>query len=89
MPFFCLWGSVPSKIDIVIPSTPLYEGIVGFDPKIINTGGCHLSQIFWEHENLYGISVICLISIKIYIKIYKEKEKNDFGKKSRVSGNPA
>ena len=38
------------------------------------TGGSRLSQIFWEHENLSGLSVIWLISTKIYIKLYKEKE---------------
>ena len=39
------------------------------------TGGSHLSQIFWEHENLSGLSVIWFISTKIYIKLYKGKEK--------------
>ena len=35
-----------------------------------DTGGSCLSQIFWEHEILSGLSVIWLI----YIKLYKEKE---------------
>ena len=35
----------------------------------IYTSGSHLSWIFWEHENLSGLSVL------IYIKLYKEKEK--------------
>ena len=35
------------------------------------TGVSHLCQIFWEHENLSGLSVIWLI----HIKLYKEKEK--------------
>ena len=39
------------------------------------TGGSHFSQIFWEHENLSSLSVL------IYIKLYNEKEKSDFGKK--------
>ena len=47
------------------------------------TGGSHLSRIFWEHENLPGLSVL------IYIKLNKEKKKNNFGKKSELSGNPA
>ena len=34
------------------------------------TGGSYLRWIFWEHENLSGLSVL------IYIKLYKEKEKN-------------
>ena len=54
----------------------------------LNTGGPHLSQIFWEHENLSGLSVIWLISmisVLIYIKLYKY----DFGKTSGLSGNPA
>ena len=37
-----------------------------------STGGSHLSQIFWEHENLSSLSVIWLI----YIKLYRRKEKN-------------
>ena len=36
-----------------------------------NTGGSHLNWIFWEHEILSGLSVICFI----YIKLYKEKGK--------------
>ena len=40
------------------------------------TGGSHLSQIFWEHEILSCISVIWLI----YIKLYKEKEKENWQK---------
>ena len=40
--------------------------------KYYNTGGSHLSWIFWEHDNISGLSVIWLI----YIKLYKEKEKN-------------
>ena len=28
-----------------------------------NTGGSHLSQIFWEHENLSGLSIIRLIQL--------------------------
>ena len=35
------------------------------------TGGSCLSQSFWEHEILSGLSGIQLI----YIKLYKEKEK--------------
>ena len=27
------------------------------------TGGSHLSRIFWEHENLSGLSVIWLIQL--------------------------
>ena len=27
------------------------------------TGGSHLSQIFWEHENLSGLSIIQLIQL--------------------------
>ena len=34
------------------------------------TGGSCLSWIFWEHENLSGLSVIWLI----YIKLYNKKE---------------
>ena len=30
---------------------------------IADTGGSHLSQIFWEHEILSGLSVIQLIYI--------------------------
>ena len=41
-----------------------------------NTGGSHLSRIFWEHENLFGLSVIRLI----YIKLYKEKERKNWQK---------
>ena len=37
------------------------------------TGGSCLSQIFWEHENLSGLSVIQII-ITIYIKLCKEKD---------------
>ena len=37
----------------------------------LHTGGACLSQIFWDHEILSGLSVIQLI----YIKLYKEKEK--------------
>ena len=48
-----------------------------------DTGGFHLSWIFWEHENLSSLSVL------IYIKLYKEKKKNNFGKKSGLSRNPA
>ena len=40
--------------------------------KYITTGVSHLSWIIWEHENLSGLSVSWLI----YIKFYKEKEKN-------------
>ena len=40
------------------------------------TGGSHLSQIFWEHENLSCLSVIQLI----YIKLPQEKGKK-IGKK--------
>ena len=28
-----------------------------------NTGGSHLSWIFWEHENLSGLSIIRLIQL--------------------------
>ena len=35
---------------------------------IFSTGGSHLSQIFWEHENLFGLSVIWLMYIKLYRK---------------------
>ena len=35
-----------------------------------NTGGSRLSRIFWEHENLSGLSIIRLI----YIKLYRKKE---------------
>ena len=38
---------------------------------------------FWEHKNLSSLSVL------IYIKSYKEKEKNNFGKKSVLNGNLA
>ena len=34
------------------------------------TGGICLCQIFWEHVNLFGLSVIWLISTKMYIKLY-------------------
>ena len=40
------------------------------------TGGSHLSQIFWEHENQSGLLVIWLI----YIKLYRKRKPN-FGKK--------
>ena len=50
----------------------------------VDTGGSCLSQIFWEHENLSGLSVLWLI----YIELYKEKEKN-VGKNQRLSGNLA
>ena len=43
----------------------------GFSVCVQSTGGSHLSQIFWEHENLSGLSVIWHINIKLY----KEKEK--------------
>ena len=35
------------------------------DPCIIKwtTGGSHLSWIFWEHENLSGLSIIWLIQL--------------------------
>ena len=46
----------------------------------ITTGGSRLSRIFWEHEILYGLSVIRLI----YIKLYKEKEKKYLAKKIRT-----
>ena len=49
----------------------------------IHTGGSCLSQIFWEHENLSGLSVIWLI----YIKLWGKGKK--IGKKSVSSGNPA
>ena len=29
----------------------------------VNTGGSHLSRIFWEHENLSGLSIIQLIQL--------------------------
>ena len=38
-----------------------------------NTGGSHLSQIFWEHENLSGLSVIWLISTLNYTKKFWQK----------------
>ena len=28
-----------------------------------NTGGSHLSRIFWEHENLSSLSIIWLIQL--------------------------
>ena len=40
------------------------------------TGGSHLSQIFWEHENLYILSVIQIIYIKLNKKRGKKLEKN-------------
>ena len=36
----------------------------------VSTGGSHLSQIFWEHENQSSLLVIWLI----YIKLYRKKE---------------
>ena len=35
-----------------------------------DTGGSHLSRIFWEHENQSGLLVIQLI----YIKLYRKRE---------------
>ena len=32
----------------------------------VYTGGSHLSQIFWEHENLSSLSVILLISTNLH-----------------------
>ena len=49
------------------------------------TGGSRLSQIFWEHENLSGLSIIRLI----YIKLYRKKETKFWKRKSGLSGNPA
>ena len=43
------------------------------------TGGSCLSWIFWEHENLSGLSVIRLIQIM----------QGNLAKKSGLSGNPA
>ena len=40
--------------------------------SFIIAGGSCLSWIFWKHENLPGLSVL------IYIKLYKEKEKKTF-----------
>ena len=51
----------------------------------ICTGGSHLSRIFWEHENLSGLSIIQLI----YIKLYRKKETKFWKKKSGLSGNLA
>ena len=37
-----------------------------FKPRITylgHTGGFHLSWIFWEHENLSGLSIIQLIQL--------------------------
>ena len=52
---------------------------------VLCTGGSHLSQIFWEHENQSGLLVIQLI----YIKLYRKKETKFWKNKSRLSGNPA
>ena len=38
---------------------------------LVIIGGSRLSWIFWEHENLSGLSVICLTDTKINIKLYK------------------
>ena len=42
----------------------------------LNTGGSHVSWIFWEHENQFSLLVIWLI----YIKLHRKKGKK-FGKK--------
>ena len=34
-----------------------------YDSEMHNTGGSRLSQIFWEHENLSGLSIIWLIQL--------------------------
>ena len=46
------------------------------------TGGSHLSQIFWEHENQSSLLVIQLI----YIKLYRKKETKFWRKKIWAKG---
>ena len=72
------------EIELHQSNDMLDEFLFQFILDDVNTGGSRLSQIFWEHEILSGLSVIWLI----YIKFYKEKEKKS-GKKSRLSRNPA
>ena len=40
------------------------------DSYITCKGGSRLRRIFWEHQNLSGLSVIRLINTKICIKLY-------------------
>ena len=46
----------------------------------LTTGGSHLSQIFWEHENQSSLLVIWLI----YIKLYRKKGNQILEKKIRA-----
>ena len=32
-----------------------------------DTGGSHLSQVFWEHENLSGLSIVWLIITNLHV----------------------
>ena len=49
------------------------------------TGGSHLSQIFWEHENLSSLSVIWLIYIKYTMKRKKNWQKIQAKQESRLT----
>ena len=59
--------------------------LLGLSTWVIATGGSHLSQSFWEHENLSGLRVIQLIQSCFHWFIWKSY----VGKKSGLTRNPA
>ena len=44
-------------------SVSIYYQVIAFTKSGTCTGGSHLSRIFWEHENLSGLSIIRLIQL--------------------------
>ena len=65
----CLYNVAANKIMLCYGHVIHYTTVMKIHYVVLHTGESCLSQIFWEHENLSGLSVL------IYIKLDKEKEK--------------